>query len=804
MEAKISRFEALLTSGDVILLDGAMGTMLQAEGLEAGALPELLNLTAPEIIVKIHRAYREAGAQILYANTFGANRFKLGAQSVKQVVAAGIACAKEACGEEALAALDVGPTGKLLKPLGEYEFEEIYDVFAEVMEAGAAAGADLIVLETMSDLLELKAAMLAAKETGLPVLCSMSFQENGRTFTGCLPESMAITMAGLGAAAVGVNCSLGPAALSETVKTLLHSTSLPILVKPNAGLPDPVTNGYDVTPEQFAEEMAALAACGVRLMGGCCGTTPAYLAALKRRLEGIKPLRPEAPSQPVLCSASKVVSMAQGRPAVIGERINPTGKKRLQAALREGNLDYILAQALEQTQAGAELLDVNVGVPGVNEQQLMQDAVTALQGVTDAPLVLDSTNPAVLEAALRRYAGKPLINSVNGEEASLETVLPLAKRYGAAVIGLTLDEGGIPTDAEGRVRIAERIAKRAAKYGIPKEDLYIDCLTMAVSAGEDAGEITLEALRRVRQELGLSTVLGVSNISFGLPERQLLNQCFLTMALQNGLTLPIMNPNHAGMMGVVRSFRLLAQYDVHAAAYVEAYARTAVDSAPAEALQEAQPKAEGVGQLMQLVERGLVQEVRETTKLLLSQTEPMALVDAALIPALDHVGEGFAAGSVFLPQLMLAAQAAQAAFEEIRQQVPAASVSRGGVLLATVKGDIHDIGKNIVKVLLENYGFTVHDLGRDVPPETVLEAAKRTGIRLVGLSALMTTTLGAMEETVRLLHDWDPDCKVMVGGAVLTQDYADRIGADFYSPTAKESADYAKAYYAGTEQEECS
>ena len=776
-------FKEIIKQGTV-LLDGAMGTMLQNAGLEAGAAPELLNIDKPELIEDIHRKYVEAGSQIVYANTFGANRYKLKNNSVKEIISAGISIAKKACGKKALVALDIGPIGQLLEPSGTMTFEEAYDIFKEQIIAGESA--DVIVFETMTDLYELKAAVLAAKENSRqPIVCTMTFEENRRTFTGCCVSSMALLLNGLGVDAVGINCSLGPSQLIPICKELLEWTDMPVVLKPNAGLPDPVTGKYDVSPEEFAEQMKYAASCGVKIFGGCCGTTPEYISALKKALDGTEVRRRKALPRSAVCTPSRTVVI--DRPRIIGERINPTGKKLFKEALRNNDTGYILNQAIEQIRAGADILDVNVGLPEIDEKAMMIKAVKEIQSVTDAPLQIDSTIPEVLEAALRIYNGKPIVNSVNGEESSLETVLPLVKKYGAAVVGLTLDKNGIPPKAEQRFAIAEKILKRAMYYGIPKEDVFIDCLTLTASAEQEAVMETLRALGRVKKELGLKTVLGVSNISFGLPNRPLINQNFLTMALTYGLDLPIINPNVDAMTGAVRAYKLLANIDKNSFDFIAAYNSAAV--------QKTENKDENNISLEYAVENGLKDESAKATAELLKTADPMEIINGALIPALDKAGEQFEKGTIFLPQLILTAGAAQAAFGVIREKMiseNSSPVSKGKIVLATVKGDIHDIGKNIVKVLLENYGYTVIDLGKDVPCEEVVRAALEHRVKLVGLSALMTTTLKSMEETIRLLRESGSECKVVVGGAVLTPEYAEKIGADFYAKDAKETCDIAK------------
>lgn len=778
----------LLDKKEFIIMDGAMGTMLQRKGMKPGAVPEELNITCPEWIEEIHSSYIRAGADIVYANTFGANRYKLADSefSAEQLIKAGVGIAKKAAqGKDTLVALDIGPIGQLLEPAGSLTFEEAYDMFREMVIAGSEA--DIIVFETMTDLYELKAAVLAAREnSSKPIACTMTFEENGRTFTGCEVSAMAVTIEGLGVDAVGVNCSLGPDRLAEVVGEFARWTTLPIIAKPNAGLPDPETDLYDMTAEQFAQEMKKLAAMGVKILGGCCGTDPEFISRLSGLLGNEKYQRPVPEIPAAVCSYGRTVAI--DRPRIIGERINPTGKKVFKAALINKDIDYILSQAIEQTSAGAEILDVNVGLPDIDEKQMMVTAVKAIQSVTDAPLQIDSTLPEVLESALRIYNGKPIVNSVNGEEKSLSTVLPLVKKYGAAVVGLTLDENGIPKTAEERFAIAKRIMERAVSIGIPKRDIFIDCLTLTASAEQKGVMETVNALRRVKTELGLKTVLGVSNISFGLPNRELINSTFLSVALANGLDLPIINPNAAAMTGAVRAYRILAAYDENSIEYISAYG----GEKPAAAADSGVSKDMTVGYAL---EHGLRSEGAKVTAKLLETTDPMDIVNEMLIPALDKAGEDFEQGRIFLPQLIQTAGAAQACFEVIKKHMTSkggGQVSKGKIILATVKGDIHDIGKNIVKVLLENYGYQVIDLGRDVDYQRVVDAAIENDVHLVGLSALMTTTLPSMEETIRLLHENNVDCKIMVGGAVLTYDYAMKIGADFYSKDAKESVDIAK------------
>lgn len=791
-----------------ILLDGAMGTMLQAAGLKLGQIPEELSFTDEELLVDIHRQYVKSGSDIIYTNTFGANRYKLehSSYSVEEVIKKGIANARKACqGTDCLVALDIGPIGRLVEPTGDLKFEEAYDIFKEQIAAGQDA--DLVVFETMTDLLEVKAAVLAAKENSrLPVFCTMTFEQNMRTFTGCMVSSMALTLEGLGADAVGVNCSLGPDELYAVVEEMGKYTGLPLIVKPNAGLPDPITNEYNVLPEEFSKKMAKMAELGATILGGCCGTSPEYIAQLKKELEktGFTKRQRKIPS--AVCSASNTVVIDQ--PRIIGERINPTGKKLFKQALKDHNLDYIMNQALEQIEGGAEILDVNVGLPEINERDMMVDAVRAIQSVCDVPLQIDSTIPEVLEAGLRIYCGKPIVNSVNGEEESLNNVLPLVKKYGACVVGLTLDKGGIPKTAAERVAIARKILDRAMSMGIPKENVFIDCLTLTASAEQDGVMETLNALHTVRHELGLHTVLGVSNISFGLPYRELVNQNFLTMALAYGLDLPIINPNVVSMTGAVRAYRLLTGIDRNSMEYIQAYNNYVPvkqggpkAGAPGEkGSGSGEGGAEGggtpqKGTLAYAVENGLKNEGAALTAELLKTMEPLEIINKTLIPALDRIGKNFEKGKVFLPQLILAAEVTQASFEVIKRKLAADNktpVSKGKIVMATVKGDVHDIGKNIVKVILENYGYTVIDLGKDVDYMTVVNAAIEHKVKLVGLSALMTTTLVSMEKTIQLLREYKVDCKVVVGGAVLTPEYAKKIGADYYAKDAMDTVAAAR------------
>ena len=794
------QIESIFERRRFVFLDGGMGTQLQQRGLQPGQKPELAALEMPEILTAIHADYAAAGADLLLANTFGANARKLAGTgySVAQVVEASLACARRgAASTGALVGLDIGPLGELLAPAGTLPFTDAYAAFAEIVEAGVAAGADFVFLETMTDLYELKAAILAAKEhSHLPVFVSMSFESRGRTFTGCTVESYGVTAAGLGADAIGINCSLGPAEILPFAQRLCRTVpaGIPVFVKPNAGLPNP-DGSYNLDAAEFAREMQAYATIGVSMVGGCCGTTPEYIARLRAVFGALAPAQKVPVRRSCLCTPVRFVEV--DGITVVGERINPTGKKRLQQALREGDSAYPCTQAVAQAEAGAQVLDVNAGLPGIDEAATLERLVTDLQAVTDLPLELDSSNPEALSRALRVYNGKPIVNSVNGEQKTLDTILPLCKKYGAAVGGRTMDEQGIPTSAEGRFAIAQKIVAAATAAGIPKEDIYIDCLTLTASAQQEGAVQTLEALRRCKQELGVRTILGVSNISFGLPCRGYLNTTFLTMAMAAGLDLAIMNPNTPEMMAAVRAYRVLTAQDPQSRDYVATYADVQIQTQQVSKTAVAEsPSAAAGDALFEAVRRGLKAEAHEAARQVLSTREPLDVVNASLIPALDVVGDGFEKGTIFLPQLLQAATAAQAAFEVVKEKIAAQgqpqTAGKGKIVVATVKGDVHDIGKNIVRVILENYGYDVLDLGRDVPPERVVEAVRTTGARLVGLSALMTTTVPNMKATIDALHQAKLPCQVWVGGAVLTPGFAKEIGADFYCKDAKASADLAK------------
>lgn len=780
---------------DIIFFDGAMGTMLQKSGLKTGEVPETWNITNPNKLKDIHKAYLNAGCNVISANTFGANKFKCDNLdfTVEDLVTSGVKIAKEAiieCGKDALSALDIGSLGKLLKPLGELSFYDAYDAFAEMIIFGEKAGADLILIETMNDTYEIKAAVLAAKEnSSLPIAVTMIFDENGKLLTGGSTQAAVAMLEGLGVDAVGFNCGLGPKQMIKLMPDLTESTSLPILIQPNAGLPV-VINGetiFNVEPDEFACDVKKLVELGASAVGGCCGTTPEHLKKVVEVCKGtaLNPLLKK--NKTVISSYTHAVEFGD-KPLIIGERINPTGKKRFQQALRENDIEYILKEGLAQEEKGADILDVNVGLPEIDEVCLMEEAITSIQGIINLPLQIDTTNIEAMERALRIYNGKAMINSVNGKKESMEAVFPLVKKYGGVVVCLTLDENGIPETADGRVEIAKKIIRTAQRYGIDKKDLVVDTLTMTVSTGSQNANITLEALRRVRYELGVHTVLGVSNISFGLPQRVNITTNFFTLAMENGLSSGIVNPLSDELMTAFYSFCALKGYDDQCLTYIEKFSGEANNTRPVK-----NSSYENIT-LFDAIVKGLSESASIATEKLLETRESLDIINNELIPALDKVGKGFEEKTMFLPQLLMSAEAAQSAFDMIKKTLlerGEKSEPKTTLVLATVKGDIHDIGKNIVKVLLQNYGFNVIDLGKDVPPETVVETIKNNNIKLVGLSALMTTTVVNMEETIKLIRKETPNCKVMVGGAVLTQEYADMIGADFYSPDAMGSVRYA-------------
>ena len=795
---------------ELLFLDGGMGTLLQAEGLAPGELPETWNIEHPEKVEAIHRRYYEAGSDVVLANTFGANvcKFHDDRYTVEEVIRAGIANAKRAgeqIGKETYVALDMGPTGKLLKPMGDLDFDDAYEAFAEAVRYGEKYGADLIHIETMSDTYEVKAAILAAKEnSSLPVFVTMIFDERGKLLTGGDVPSVVAMLEGLRVDALGLNCGLGPKQMLPILNDLRRYTSLPIIVKPNAGLPKQ-KNGetyYDVEPDEFARIMQEVVKEGACVIGGCCGTTPEHIKKLVEECKEL-PLREIEKKHDTIVSSYGQAVILDDMPRIIGERINPTGKKKFKEALKNEDMDYILKEAITQQDKGAHILDVNVGLPDIDEVAMMEKVVKELQSVNSLPLQIDTVDGKAMERAMRIYNGKPMINSVNGKQVSMDEVFPLVRKYGGVVVGLTIDEEGIPKDAEGRVRVAGKIINEAAKYGIDKKDIVIDVLTMTISSEKDGAKVTLEALKRVREEFGVRTVLGVSNISFGLPRRPIVNSYFYAMAMQNGLTAGIINPSSEDMMKAYRSYNALMGFDENCTNYISTYAGTTetvtVQASQAAAAAGNAPKAAGVEMTLKYaIERGLKEEAHHITRDLIGTREPLDIIQEELIPALNVVGEGFEKGTVFLPQLLMSADAAKIAFAVIKDVLASSGQEeekKEKIILATVKGDIHDIGKNIVKVLLENYGFDVIDLGKDVPPEAIVEKAVEENVTLVGLSALMTTTVVSMEETIKLLREKKPDCKVMVGGAVLNQDYADMIGADFYGKDAMQSVHYAQKFF---------
>ena len=784
---------------NIVCLDGGMGTLLQARGLQPGEHPERWNLTHPEVITDIHRQYYEAGSHVVSTNTFGANILKFDEDELESIIRAALANAKSAraavsADRPRFVALDVGPSGKLLKPLGDLDFEDAVEVFAKTVRLGVKYGADLIIIETMNDSYETKAALLAAKENStLPVIVTNAYGEDGKLMTGASPAAMVAMLEGMGADALGANCSLGPRQLRGVAQELLRVASVPVVLKPNAGLPQVVDGRtvFDVTPAAFAKELSSLVGEGLRVVGGCCGTTPDYIRALTAATAAMPPVPLTEKRRTVVSSYARAVAFGS-EPLLIGERINPTGKKRFKQALLNNEIDYILGEGIRQQEAGAHILDVNVGLPDIDEPAMLKTAVCELQAITDLPLQIDTADATAMEGALRRYNGKAMVNSVSGKAESMHAVFPLVKKYGGLVVALTLDENGIPETADGRVAIARRIVDTAATYGISKHDLVFDTLTMAVSADATAAKVTLEALRRIRTELGCHTSLGVSNVSFGLPNRETLNGTFFAMALASGLSAAIMNPFSAEMQKVYHSYKALNGLDPNCEGYIRA-SESFATAAPSAQTVTASPLT-AASELQGAIVRGLKDKAGEVAAVLLQTTPPLDIVSGEIIPALNVVGEGFEKKTVYLPQLLMSAEAAKSAFESIKAGMATAEAapSAGPFVLATVKGDIHDIGKNIVKLLLENYGFEVIDLGRDVPPETVVQAVVECHAPLAGLSALMTTTVPAMEETIALLREKAPWCKVVVGGAVLTKDYAERIGADHYAKDAMETVRYAE------------
>ena len=843
-----------------IILDGGTGTMLQARGMKPGEDSTAFAYNNPDVVEDVARQYIEAGSQAVYTPTFNLTRDKVAGlgETVESLCLKLTEPARRlrdeyaAKGRSLLVIFDMGPQGELVEPLGRLSFEDAYDFYAEQAKAAVACGVDAVAIETMTDIYDTKAAVLAVKEnTELPLMVTMSFEESGRTFLGTGLENMAMVLQGLGADAIGINCSLGPAQILPLIEELMTYTDLPVIAKPNAGLPDPSTGSYDIDAEEFVEIMKKYVDAGVSMVGGCCGTTPDYIRGIAEYAssrgdaqapdEGVGMYtgeyfrRPKGPltgaieaahapqdftltslfgleksRRPLkVCSGSKVVTV--DHVTVIGERLNPTGKKKLKNALINRDFDYIIEQAMKQIDAGAEILDVNVGVPGIDEAALMPEVVKKLQAVTNLPLQIDSSNADAIEAALRVYNGKPIVNSVNGDEEVMERILPIVKKYGAAVIGLTLDAGGIPETCGERFEIAQRIVNRAEEYGIPREDIIIDCLTLTASAQQKEVDETLKTVRMVKEKLGLATALGVSNVSFGLPLRPVINRTFMTMALENGLDLPIINPNDEDMMASIYAFNVLKNRDEGAAEYIEKYKDAELPSAGPRKKSAAKPAdaADGPGggaalkpeeaAVAKAIENGIEGEAAKAIQALLKIKDPMDIVNQDLIPALDRVGKGFERGEIFLPSMLQSAQAAQAGFDVIKKVMDESGVkgeNAGDVVIATVRGDIHDIGKNIVKVIMENYGFNMIDLGRDVPVEDVVEKVRTDGIRLVGLSALMTTTLASMEETIKAIKAEDPAVKVMVGGAVLTEEYAHKMGADFYCSDAMKSVEAAQKVFA--------
>ena len=799
----------------ILFCDGGMGSLLQEAGLKPGELPGTWNITHPEELVKIHKAYLEAGADIVTTNTFGVDRLKYNKNTefqLEPVIRAAVANAKEAIrqsGKQAWIGLDMGPTGKLLKPMGDLAFEDCCAIYREVVEIGADAGADFILIETMSDSYETKAAVLAAKEgCDLPIFVTVTFDERGKLLTGGSPASIVAMLEGLGVDVLGMNCGLGPVQMKEILKDVLEVSSIPVMINPNAGLPRS-ENGktvYDIDAAHFAKTEEEIVDMGARIVGGCCGTTPEHIRMVAERCRDKKPVPVTKKNRTVVSSFCQAVEIGKN-PVIIGERINPTGKSKFKQALRDHNLQYILQEGVTQQDHGAHVLDVNVGLPEIDEPSMLEEVVRELQSIIDLPLQLDTTDPVAMERAMRVYNGKPLINSVNGKEESMRTVFPLVQKYGGVVVALALDEGGIPETAEGRIQVAKKIYKTAAEYGIGPEDIIIDALCLTVSSDSQGAITTLETLRRVRDELHGKTILGVSNISFGLPQREIINAAFFTMAMQNGLSAAIINPNSEAMMCAYYSFRALMNLDPQCSEYISVYSgqvaslgQSAVTGNGGSAAGGASGTAgsQETSDLHTSIVKGLKDQAVQAAKELLDIQDALEVINSQIIPALDVVGKGFEKGTMFLPQLLMSAEAAKGAFEVIKEKLDASGQKqekKGKIILATVKGDIHDIGKNIVKVLLENYSYDVLDLGKDVPPETIVETAVEKHIELVGLSALMTTTVPSMEETIVQLRKEAPWAKVMVGGAVLTQEYADTMGADQYCRDAMASVNYAEQVF---------
>lgn len=785
-----------------IFFDGAMGTMLQKAGLKLGELPEVLNITNPEMIREIHRKYLNVGADIITTNTFGANELKYNFSdyTIEDVISSGVKLAKREAGDK-LVALDIGPIGKIMEPTGNLSFESAYKLFKNQIVIGEKYGADLVLIETMTDLYEAKAAVLAAKEnSSLPIFCTMTFQDDGRTLMGTDAKTMVFVLESLGVDVLGVNCSLGPKELQVIVDEILMYSSIPVMVQPNAGLPryDGENTIYDISPEEFAENVLIMAEKGVRVLGGCCGTTPEFIKMCRKILKGVSPLNTEEKGYTAVCSPTDTVIIGE-KIKIIGERINPTGRKVYKEELKRGSINYIQKEAIMQKEEGANILGVNVGLPEIDEVEFMKKAVKAVQKVVQLPLSIDSPDPEVLETGIRIYNGKPIINSVNGSKKSMEEVFPIVKKYGGCVIALTIDEKGIPDTAEGRVKIAQKIIETASIYGIKKKDIIVDCLTLTVSAQQKEVLETIKAIKIVKEKFGVKTVLGVSNISFGLPNRSILNRTFLAMAMQAGLNLPIMNPSDESMKQIIAAFQVLTNIDKEGKEYVNKYGNKPKDE-KVKKEENALTKNEGthLKDLKQLIIDGVEDEAATMTSELLRSKKPLEIVNYYIIPALDEVGKQYELQDIFLPQLIQSAETVKKSFEIIKENMIKSgqkNLEKGTIVLATVKGDIHDIGKNIVKVLLENYGFQVIDLGRDVEIDKVVNTVRDNNIKLVGLSALMTTTVASMKKTIEAIRENNLTCKIMVGGAVLNQNYADMIGADYYAKDAREAVKVAEKVF---------
>ena len=786
---------------NLIYLDGGMGTLLQASGLKAGELPERWNITHADVVTAIHKSYFDAGSNVVNANTFGANCLKYDDDELEEIIKCAIENVEKAkqqsmAKQEKWIALDIGPTGKLLKPYGDLDFEDAVSIFAKTVKLGVKYGADLVFIETMNDSYETKAAVLAAKEnSSLPIFVSNAYGEDGKLMTGANPKTMVSMLEGLGVDAIGVNCSFGPKKLAPVVEEYLKYSSLPVLLEPNAGLPKVVDGKtvYDVLPEEFSSDVCSLVKKGVRIIGGCCGTTPEYIKELCKKTQGLKPVPVTKKTQTVVSSYTHAVEF-NSEPILIGERINPTGKKKFKEALRANDIDYILKEGVSQQEKGVHILDVNVGLPEIDEIKMLKEVVCELQAIIDLPLQIDTSNVSAMEVALRRYNGKAMINSVNGKTESMQAVFPLVKKYGGVVVCLTLDENGIPEKAEDRLKIAEKILRVANDYGIDKKDLIFDPLALTISADKNAGIETLKAVKLITEKLGCHTSLGVSNVSFGLPQRDIINANFFVLALNNGLSAAIMNPYSIDMMKTYHAFRAVNGLDNDFSEYIKFVEELPTQTAIIQAQTQGKiDNGEYKSDLQKAIIKGLKEQAAVITKELLKIVDPLDIVQNEIIPALDIVGKGFENKTVYLPQLLMSAEASKAAFEQIKNSMQGEkNASKCTFVIATVKGDIHDIGKNIVKLLLENYGFNVCDLGKDVPPEDIVKKTVELKAPIVGLSALMTTTVPAMEETIKMLRKDAPWCKIVVGGAVLTKEYADMIGADKYAKDAMETVRFAE------------